>query len=58
MCEDGELSKGKPNLATASATIEFVAHTGRLNVKRDTEEKRQRGSELDDGNESKEEEEE
>ena len=39
VCKDGELSKWKPNMV--SATIKFAADTGRLNVKIDTEEERQ-----------------
>lgn len=56
--KDGELSKWKPNLAIVTATIKFIADTGRLNVKKDTKEERQRESDSDDSDESEEEEEE
>lgn len=49
--KDGEFGQWKPNLAMVSATIKFAEDTGRLNVKRD-EDQRQEESESDDGVES------
>lgn len=49
--KDGELSKWKPNLPMVSASFKFAENSGRLNVKRD-EDQRQEESESEDGNES------
>ena len=49
--KDGELGKWKPNLPMVSATIKFAEDTGRLNIKRD-EDQRQGESESDDGDKS------
>ncbi len=49
--KDGEFGKWKPNLTTVSATIKFAEETGRLNVKRD-EDQRQKESESDNGTDS------
>ncbi|MCJ1349378.1 hypothetical protein MMC31_007618 [Peltigera leucophlebia] len=55
--KDAEPSKWKPNLAMVSATIKFAEDTGRLNVKKD-EDQRQKESGSDNGDESEEGEEE
>ena len=39
--KDGKFGKWKPNLAMVSATIKFAEDTGRLNVKRDEDQRQE-----------------